>query len=130
MLVAPDTELSVVFSPQNNHLALKLGSEALEYKGVILADTKVDVKNDKDSLLMWVNSDMVYLGSRKLMPNFNITGTAHQNNINLSADFKDKENSQSGLLALSAQFSRSANTHRRSMHVDILPSHFTTKTNQ
>ena len=130
LLVAPDTELSMVFSPQNNHLSLKLGSEALEYKGVILADTKIDVKNDNDSLLMWVNSDMVYLGSRKLMPNFNITGTAHQNRINLSADFKDRDNDQSGLLALSAQFSRNARTHRRSMHVDILPSHFTTRTNQ
>lgn len=130
LLVAPDTELSMVFSPQNNHLALKLGSEALEYKGVILADTKVDVKNNKDSLLMWLNSDMVYLGSRKLMPNFNITGAAHQNRINLSADFKDKENDQSGLLAMNAQFSRNATSHRRSIHVDILPSHFTQKNTQ
>ena len=130
LLLAPDTELSLVFSPQNNHLALQLGSEALEYKGVILADANVDVKNDRDSLLMWVNTEAVYLGSRRIMPNFNITGTAHENQVNLSADFKDSENQQSGLLAMSAKFSRNAKTSRRSIHVDISPSHFTTKTHQ
>ena len=130
LLVAPDTELSLVFSPQNNHLTLQLGSEALEYKGVILAEANVDVKNDRDSLLMWLNTEAVYLGSRRIMPNFNITGTAHENQINLSADFKDTENQQSGLLAMSAKFSRNAKTSRRSIHVDISPSHFTTKTHQ
>ncbi len=130
MLLAPDTELSMVFSPQNNHIAVQLGSEALEYKGVILADASLDIKNDRDSLLMWVNSDAVYLGSRRIMPNFNITGMAHQNQINLSADFKDSENRQSGLLAMSAKFSRNAKTKRRSMHIDVSPSHFTTKTHQ
>lgn len=130
ILVAPDTDLSLVFSPQNNHLALQLGSEALEYKGVILADAQVDVKNNNDSLLMWVNSEAVYLGSRKIMPNFHVNGAAHQNKINLSADFKDKDNEQSGLVAMSAQFSRNARTRNRSMHIDISPSHFTTKNNQ
>ena len=130
MLVAPDTNLSVVFSPQNNHLVLQLDSEALEYSGVILADAEVDVKNDNDSLLMWVNSEALYFGSRPIMPNFNVTGTAHQNRINLSADFKDKDNEQSGLVAMSAQFSRNAETNHRSVHVDISPSHFTTKTQQ
>ncbi len=130
ILVAPDTDLSMVFSPQNNHLTLQLGSEALEYKGVILADAEIDVKNTNDSLLMWVNSDAVYLGSRKIMPNFNITGTAHQNRVNISADFKDRENEQSGLVAMSAQFLRNARTRHRSMHIDISPSHFTSRTNQ
>ncbi len=129
-LVAPDTDLSVVFSPVNNHLTLQLGSEAIEYKGVILSDTELDVKNDRDSLLMWINSEAVYLGSRKIMPNFNVTGTAHQNKINLSADFKDRDNEHSGLLAMSAEFSRNPKTRRRSMHIDISPSHFTTKANQ
>ena len=130
MLLAPNTELSMVFSPQNNHIALQLGSEALEYKGVILADANVDIKNDRDSLLMWVNSDAVYLGSRRIMPNFNITGMAHENLVNISADFKDSENQQSGLLAMSAKFSRDAKSRRRSIHIDVSPSHFTTKTHQ
>ena len=130
LLVAPDTKLSVVFSPKDNHLNLQLDSEALEYNGVILADAKVDVKNENDSLLMWVISDALYLGSRPIMPNFNITGTAHQNNINLSANFKDESNGQSGLVAMGAKFSRNANTRRRSIHVDISPSHFKTKTQE
>ena len=130
MLLAPNTELSMVFSPQNNHLALQLGSEALEYKGIILAEANVDIKNDRDSLLMWINSDAVYLGSRRIMPNFNITGMAHQNLINFSADFKDSENQQSGLLSMSAKFSRNAKTKRRSIHIDVSPSHFTTRTHQ
>ncbi len=130
MLIAPDTELSVVFSPTDNHFTLQLGSEALEYKGVILAGTHVDVKNDSDSLLLWLNSEAVYLGSRRLMPNFNVTGAAHQNQINLSADFKDRDNSQSGLLAMGAKFSRNPQTNKRSVNIDISPSHFTTKTHQ
>jgi hypothetical protein len=130
MLCAPDTELSMVFSPQNNHIAVQLGSEALEYKGVILADANLDIKNDRDSLLLWINSEAIYLGARRLMPNFNITGMAHQNQINLSADFKDSDNKQSGLLSMSAKFSRNAKTNRRSMHIDVSPSHFTTKTQQ
>lgn len=130
MLLAPNTELSLVFSPQNNHITLQLGSEALEYKGVILADANVDIKNDRDSLLMWVNSKAVYLGSRRIMPNFNISGMAHENLINISADFKDSESQQSGLLAMSAKFSRDAKSRRRSVHIDVSPSHFTTKTHQ
>ena len=130
MLIAPDTELSLVFSPTDNHFALQLGSEALEYKGVILADANVDVKNDRDSLLMWLNSEAIYLGSRRLLPNFNITGTAHQNHINLSAAFKDEANRQSGLLAMGAKFSRNPETRHRSVNIDISPSHFTSKTHQ
>lgn len=129
-LVAPDTDLAMVFSPQNNHLSVQLGSEAIEYKGVILADAELDIKNEQDSLLLWINSEAIYLGSRKIMPNFNLSAAAHQNRVNLSADFKDKDNEQSGLVAMSAQFSRNATTRRRSMHIDISPSHFTTKTQQ
>ena len=130
LLLAPDTELSMVFSPKSDHIAVQLGSEAIDYKGVIMADANIDIKNDRDSLLMWVNSEAIYLGSRRIMPNFNITAMAHENKINLSADFKDSENQQSGLLAMDAKFSRNPRTNHRSMHIDVSPSHFTTKTHQ
>lgn len=130
VMVAPDTSLRFMFSPSSNLLSLNAKSEALEYRGVIMANAEVDVNNRSDSLSMWINSSGIYLGTRLVMPNFSATGGAHQNRISLTAGFNDRQNKQSGMLGVSAKFSRNAATNRRSIHIDITPSHFTTATQQ
>lgn len=130
MMMAPETELSLMFSPSSNLISIQAESEALEYGGVIMANAEVDINNRSDSLSMWVNSSGVYLGSRLIMPNFSATGGARENRISLTAGFRDDKDRQSGMLGMSAKFSRNARTNRRSVHIDITPSHFTTDTQQ
>ena len=64
------------------------------------------------------------------MPHFNLNGGARENRVTVTAGFKDSEDKRSAMLGLAAKFSRNARTNRRSIHVDITPSHFTTDSSQ
>ncbi len=130
LLIAPQTTMSMMFNPSTNLIALNAKSEALEYSGVIMANAEIDINNRSDSLSMWVNSSGVYFGSRLAMPNFSVTGGARENRVTLTAGFNDRQNKQSGMLGMSAKFRRNSETNRRSVHIDITPSHFTTATQQ
>ena len=130
LVMAPNTELGLVFNPKSNNLTLRGSSEALEYSGFIFANAEWNINNNsRDSLSMRVKTDAVYMGSRMLMPHFNIIGGARENRISLTAGFK-QEGSSSAMLGLSAQFSRNERSRRRAVHIDITPSHFTTATQQ
>ena len=131
LLVAPDTELNVMFSPANNIISIQGSSEALEYGGIIMANADLDINNKmNDSLTLWLHSSSIYLGSRPIMPNFSVTGGARQNRVTLKAGFHSDNDNASGMLGLNAIFSRDKDTDRRRMHINITPSHFTTDTTQ
>ena len=127
LLVAPDTEAYLAFSPSANRMMMRGSSEALEYRGVIMANTSFNIdKRVKDSLSLWLESSCVYLGSQPLMPKFTITGGARENRASLRAGFASDDGKSSGMLGLKANFSRDSLTRRRTMHLDITPSHYTT----
>ena len=130
-VVAPNTEMGLVFNPKSNNLTLRGSSEAVEYSGLIFANAELNVNNDsRDSLSMRVKSEGVYMGPRMLMPKFSVVGGARENRISMTAGFKNPDGSSSAMLGLSAQFKRNAATRRRSLHIDITPSHFTNATQQ
>ena len=130
LVMAPDTEATLMLNPGANLLSLQASSETLEYAGVLMANYKLDINNRSDSLSMWLNSSGIYLGPRSIMPNFSLTGGAQRNRISLSAGFRDKSDKESGLLGVRAQFSRNEQTNRRTIHIDLTPSHYTTSTQQ
>ena len=77
LVVAPDTEAYLAFSPSNNKMMMRGSSEAIEYSGVIMANMAFNIdKKQRDSLSLWLESSCIYLGARPLMPKFNITGGA------------------------------------------------------
>ena len=126
LLVAPNTEAYLAFSPSANNMMLRGSSEAIEYKSIIMANASLNVdKRMKDSLSVWLNSSCIYVGSRPLMPKFSITGGANENRASLRAGFESEDGKASGMLGLQAKFSRDSLSRRRSMHIDITPSHFT-----
>ena len=127
LIVAPDTEAYLAFSPSNNKMMMRGSSEAVEYGGVIMANMAFNIdKKQRDSLSLWLESSCIYLGARPLMPKFNITGGARENRAALRAGFSGDNGRASGMLGLRASFSRDSLTGARSMHMDITPSHFTT----
>ena len=131
LVMAPNTELGLIFNHKSNNLSLRGSSEALEYSGLIMANVEWNVNNNsRDSLSMLVKSEGVYLGSRMLMPKLNLVGGARENRIAITAGFKQDDGTSSAMLGLTAQFSRNEHSRRRSMHIDITPSHFTTSTQQ
>ena len=128
LVVAPETNVSLTFNPRSNNIILKGKSEALEYSGLIMANVELDINNSsRDSMSMRVKSEGVYRGATMLMPNLNLTGGARENRITVTAGFK--ENKRSAMLGLAAKFSRGEN-NRRSIHINVTPSHFTTDSSQ
>ena len=131
LIIAPNTELGLVFNPKSNNITLRGSSEALEYSGVIFANAEWNVNNNsRDSLSMRVKSDGVYLGSRPIMPHLSIVGGARENRVSVTAGFRQPEQNNSAMLGVSAQFKSVPNSRRRSVHIDITPSHFTNGTQQ
>ena len=131
LVVAPNTELDLVFNPKSNNISLRGSSEAIEYSGIIFANNELNVNNNSlDSLSVRLKSEGVYMGQRLMMPKFDLIGGARENRISLTAGFKQTEGTSSAMLGLSAQFSRNELTRRRSVHIDITPSHFTNDTQQ
>ena len=125
LLFAPKTELNMSFCPQSNALDVNLKSEAIEYNSVIAADASLTVSNQGDSLNMWAKSEAIYLGARRFMPNFTVNGTARHNKVSISSKFSDSTLQRSGLLVMDANFTRNTQTNRRSIHIDVHPSNFT-----
>ena len=124
-VIAPETNLSLTFNPRSNNIILKGKSEAVEYSGVIMANVELDINNSsRDSMSVRMRSDGIYRGTTLLMPNFNLNGGARENRITVAAGFKDSDK-RSAMLGLAAKFSRNAETNRRSIHINVTPSHFT-----
>ncbi len=127
LVVAPETNMSLTFNPRSNNIIIRGNSEALEYSGVIMADVEFDINNNsRDSLSLRLKSEGVYRGANLMMPNFNLTGGARENRIGITAGFKDSKSKRSAMLGLAATFSRNSATNRRSIHLNVTPSHFTT----
>lgn len=125
LVIAPETNLSLTFNPRSNNIILKGKSEAVEYSGVIMANVELDINNSsRDSMSVRMRSEGIYRGTTLLMPNFNLNGGARENRITLSAGFKDS-GKRSAMLGLAAKFSQNAETKRRSIHINVTPSHFT-----
>ena len=131
LVIAPETNLSLTLAPRSNNIILTGRSEAVEYSGLIFANVGLDVNNsNRDSMFMRVKSEGVYRGATLLMPNLNVNGGARENRITLSAGFKDSEGKRSAMLRLAAKFSRNPANNRRSVHVNVMPSHFTADSSQ
>ena len=131
LVVAPETNVSLTFNPRSNNIILKGRSEAVEYSGLIMANVELDVNNSsRDSMSVRMRSEGVYRGATLIMPNFNLNGGARENRITATAGFKDGEGRRSAMICLAAKFIRNARTNRRSIYVDITPSHFTTDSSQ
>ena len=128
LVIAPETNVSLTFNPRSNNIILKGKSEAVEYSGLIMANVELDINNSsRDSMSMRVKTEGVYRGATMLMPTLNLTGGARENRITVTAGFR--ENRRSAMLGLAAKFSRNEN-NRRSIHINITPSHFTTDSAQ
>ena len=131
LVVAPETSVSLTFNPRGNNIILKGRSEAVEYSGLIMANVELDINNSsRDSMFMRVKSEGVYRGATLLMPNFNLNGGARENRITMIAGFKDSGGKRSAMLGLAAKFSRNPVNNRRSIHVNVTPSHFTADSSQ
>ena len=130
LVMAPGTQAMIMLNPGANLLSLSASSEALGYEDVVMANCVFDVNNRSDSLSMWVKSSDVYLGPRSIMPNFSLTGGAQRNRITLSAGFRDNSDKERGLLGLRAQVKRNEQTNRRSIHIDLTPSYYSSATQQ
>ena len=130
LLVAPQSVAKVTLNPGNNYLSLQASSEAVEFAGALMARCNVDVINPNDSLVMWVKSSGIYMGTRSIMPNFSLTGGAQNNRVILSLGFNDNAGEQFGMLGVSAKFDRNKSTRERSVDIIVTPSHYTTRRQQ
>ena len=127
LVVAPDTNLNLRFNSGKNELSLVGESEAVEYKGWILAGWECDVNNRtvRDSLNVTLEADGFYLGIRSLMQNLSVGSGVSHNMVDVVATFDDEAvDGNSAMVSLTAELLRNAETNERNFHIDLTPSYF------
>ena len=127
LVVAPDTTFDLSFNPKDNKLSLCGKSDAVEYKGWILAGWECDVNNRSvpDLLQLRFDASGLYYGTRSIMSNLSIGGGVCDNEVDVEAEFKDERpGGNSAMLALTAELQRNMRTGERNVHINIAPSYF------
>ena len=125
--ISPKTSFDLRYNPQDNGIAIRGESEAMEYSGIILEDLYCNLNNynNRDSLVLKIGAENLYMGTRSLLPNLNIKGGICNNVVDLSAAFNEGvEDGNSALLALNAEVRYNQSKSHRMIHVDVLPSYF------
>ena len=131
VIIAPNTTFDLRYNPSVNSISIRGESDAVEYAGVIMADLECNVNNNKDrnSLVLALDTEGIYAGTRALMPNFNIHGDINNNTVDIAVAFNEESNNgNSAMLALKAELQRDTQTMRRKVHVDLIPSYFNNST--
>ena len=127
LVVAPNTSVDLRLNHKNDELVLLGESEAVEYKGWILAGWECDVNNRsvRDSLEVKFEADGLYLGVRSMMKNIGISSGVCHNKVDVVASFDDKTvDGNSAMVALQAELLRNEQTNQRNVHIDLTPSYF------
>lgn len=127
LVVSPQTTLDLNFNPRDNALSLRGASEAVEYRGWIVADLECDVNNSgvSDSLKVRFDADGLYYGTRSVMPNLNVSAGVSNNMVDLEAKFREEgPDGNSAMVALTAELLRNAYTGQRNVYINLTPSYF------
>ncbi|MDE6861496.1 MAG: translocation/assembly module TamB, partial [Alistipes sp.] len=124
--IAEGSSVQMLFNPVSNSLTVQARSDYIERNMMLATNLRLNANNLSDSLSMYLNADDLYIGSLH-MPNFSVTGGAQHSRIKLTAGFRDARQQLSGMLGLSAGFSRNAASGKHDIHIDVAPSTITTR---
>ena len=131
LVIAPDTSFDLRFDTEENALSLSGKSDAVEYKGWILAGWECDLNNrhNRDSLQVRFGADGLYYGTRPMMPNLSLCAGVSDNIVDVEAKFEDESpDGNSAMVALTAELLHNAKTNQRNLHIDLTPSYFNNST--
>lgn len=127
LVVAPNTSVNLRLDPDKGEVKFTGESEAVKYKGLILADWECNVKSGavRDSLEVSFGAAGLYMGMRPLMQNIVLSSGVSDNKVDVVASFDDKsKDGNSAKVALQAELLRSEQTNQRMIHIDLAPSYF------
>ncbi len=124
--IAEGSSVQMLFNPVSNSLSVQARSDYIERDMMLATNLRLNANNLSDSLSMWLNADDLYIGALH-MPNFSITGGAQHSRVKLTAGFSDARQQLSGMLGLSARFSRNEQTGKNDIHINVAPSTITTR---
>lgn len=124
--IAQGSSIQMLFNPVSNSLTVQARSDYIERDMMLATNLRLNANNLSDSLSMYLNADDLYLGSLH-MPNFSVTGGAQHSRVKLTAGFRDARQQLSGMLGLSARFSRNLDSGGHDIHIDVAPSTITTR---
>lgn len=124
--IAEGSSVQMLFNPVSNSLTVQARSDYIERDMLLATNLRLNANNLSDSLAMYLNADDLYIGSLH-MPNFSVTGGAQQSRVKLTAGFRDGGQQLSGMLGLSAHFSRNRDSEGHDIHIDVAPSTISTR---
>lgn len=124
--IAEGSSVQMLFNPVSNSFTMQARSDYIERDMVLATNLSLNANNLSDSLAMYLNADDLYIGSLH-MPNFSITGGAHHSRIKLTAGFRDARQQVSGMLGLSARFTRNPSSGGHDIHINVSPSTISTR---
>ncbi|MBQ5720361.1 MAG: translocation/assembly module TamB domain-containing protein, partial [Alistipes sp.] len=114
------SQLSFVMNPATDHLALRAESDYIERGKLLITNLNLNLTNQSDSLVMYLNSEDLYSGALHL-PRLTVMGGAKHDRVSLSAGFNDTTDSLSGVVALRAQLHRVGAQGMPRLDVNLLP---------
>ncbi len=124
--IAEGSSVQMLFNPVSNSFTMQARSDYIERDMVLATNLRLNANNRSDSLAMYLNADDLYIGSMH-MPNFSVTGGAHHSRVKLTAGFSDARQQLSGMLGLSARFTRNPDSGKHDIHINVAPSTVSTR---
>ena len=119
--VGPRTNLTFLINPSINLISLQLNSDFIEnmQRHFLTTKVNVNVRNEGDSLAMYVQTNDFYTGFLKL-PSLSVVAGAKNDKVELSAMSNSLRDSLSASVNLLAQLGYNK-AQRRSLTIDVLP---------
>lgn len=95
--VSEGTNLSFIFNPLSEDFSVMLESELVEYKTAYASGLSFTNMNQSDSIAVYLRTSELGFGNF-YMPDFSLHGGAKNNEINISAGFKNELNKTSAII--------------------------------
>ncbi|MCC8088747.1 MAG: translocation/assembly module TamB [Rikenellaceae bacterium] len=95
--VSEGTNLSFIFNPLSEDFSVMFESDLVEYGNMYASGLKFTNMNQSDSIAVYLRTQEFGMGNF-YMPDFSLNGGAKDNQINLSAGFKNDINNTSALI--------------------------------
>lgn len=122
--IADGSSLQLLFNPASDKLSMKVSSEYIERKKMLITRLSVNAVNQGDSLAVYASAEDLFAGMIHL-PRLSVTGGAKQGLLQVSTGFTDSVRRSSGLVGVRASVLPEPGPNGREIELQILPSYLT-----
>lgn len=124
LMVADNSSARLQFNPASDQLSLRVASDFVEHKNLLVTKLNLNASNRNDSLTLYTNAQDLYVGLLHL-PQFSLTGGSRAGRMELSAGFLDTVRRNSARVGLSSSVVEEQGANGRRIDLRVRPSQLT-----